>query len=244
VIILREGGEYLQRRERRAWLCFVAASLAWIGLGVAGILLSYYALAVVPAAVVVAMRTAPQLKSIRKGRRGEHSVTELLQRLPDDYYLVNDIMVPGARGNIDHVVVGPCGVVVIETKRLAGKVFCKGDAWYVNGISRPSISGQVNRGATALRSFFKQHHPDLYTGFIESVTVFTHPLCRLSVNHPRAIVVRFSELLPLMIELGQSRRMPATTAARLADILTQSTSNTASEPSRVIEPTPRTGTAR
>jgi hypothetical protein len=30
-------------------------------------------------------------------------------------------------GNIDHVETGPCGIVVIETKRTVGNIGCEGD---------------------------------------------------------------------------------------------------------------------
>ena len=40
--------------------------------------------------------------------------------MPEDYYIFNDVKFPGSRGNLDHVVVGPNGVFVIETKYLAG----------------------------------------------------------------------------------------------------------------------------
>jgi Nuclease-related domain len=216
VVVVREGGEYLQRRERRLWRHFIADAVAAVGLSTALMSLAPYAVVAIPAAVAVTMLAARRLDSIRKGRRGERDVTNLLKRLPDDYYLVNDVMLGGAGGNIDHVVLGPCGVVAIETKRLAGNIRCYGDEWSVNGWRRRSISRQVNLGAVALRKFFERRHPDVRAGFIETVTVFTHPLCRLKVNRPRATVVRYSELMTVMIELGRRRRMAPAIAAQLA----------------------------
>jgi hypothetical protein len=219
VIVVREGGEYLERRERRLWWRLVLGFITGVGFAIAAVTQLHYALLAVPPAMVLAALAVPHLKRVRKGRLGERLVTNLLKRLPDDYYLVNDVMLPGAGGNIDHVVLGPCGIVVIETKRVAGKIFCSGDKWYVNGFHRRSISRQVNRAAVALRQFLGRHHPDVNPGFIESITVFTHPLCKLEVNRPRAIVVRYSELLQLMIDLGRRRRMRRETAENLATSL-------------------------
>jgi hypothetical protein len=42
--------------------------------------------------------------------------------------------------------------------------------------------------------------------------VFTDPLCELRVDGAHVAAVRFSELLPLISELGRSRRMAANLA--------------------------------
>ena len=65
-----------------------------------------------------------RLRNVRARRRGEASVTELLGHLSDDYFLVNDVMLPYYRGNVDHVLIGPFGVMAIETKRWAGASAC------------------------------------------------------------------------------------------------------------------------
>lgn len=54
--------------------------------------------------------------NIRKGLEGEQSVASELSYLGDEFLLLNDVMLPGARGNIDHVLVGPTGIFVFETK--------------------------------------------------------------------------------------------------------------------------------
>ena len=175
----------------------------------------------IAAAAALGRFAVPRLERIRKGRLGERLVTELLEQLPDDYYLVNDLAIEGSGGNIDHVVVGPCGVVVIETKRWAGNVRCDRDRWWVDGWPRRSVSRQVNRGAAALRQWLAGRHPDLYSAsaFIQSIAVFTHPRCRLELNHARTTVARYSELLQVLLCQGQERRMPSGIAGRLAQSL-------------------------
>jgi hypothetical protein len=44
------------------------------------------------------------------------------------------------------------------------------------------------------------------------VVVFTDPLCELRIGGAQVAAVRFSELLPLVSELGRSRRMAASLA--------------------------------
>ena len=39
-----------------------------------------------------------------------------------DVWTLHDRRVPGTRGNIDHIVVGPAGVFVIDAKNYQGKI--------------------------------------------------------------------------------------------------------------------------
>ena len=64
-----------------------------------------------------------------KGIKGEKIVAENLKQLPKDYFIFNDVKFPGSRGNLDHVVVGPNGVFVIETKNLTGFFVINDKEW-------------------------------------------------------------------------------------------------------------------
>lgn len=54
------------------------------------------------------------------GARAEEKVSEILGGLPKGYAVFNDFPCP--MGNIDHIVVGPTGVFVIETKSHSGEI--------------------------------------------------------------------------------------------------------------------------
>ena len=66
-----------------------------------------------------------------KGKAGEDNVSFILGSLPQDYHVVNDVIIPdqgvGPNENyttqIDHVVVSPFGIFVIETKNYSGWIF-------------------------------------------------------------------------------------------------------------------------
>jgi hypothetical protein len=45
-------------------------------------------------------------------------VTQILSALDDNYVLINDAMFSDGYGNIDHIVLAPNGIFVIETKKL------------------------------------------------------------------------------------------------------------------------------
>lgn len=55
-----------------------------------------------------------------KGRLGESKVSNILKRLSDEYFVINDLLLKTSRGTtqIDHVVISKYGIFVIETKKL------------------------------------------------------------------------------------------------------------------------------
>jgi len=65
------------------------------------------------------------------GAKAEQAVAEALQELPDDYYVFHDLEFPGF--NIDHVVLGPNGIFLVETKSQKGNITQKNDVLLRNG---------------------------------------------------------------------------------------------------------------
>ena len=57
----------------------------------------------------------------RKGALGEYELGVELERLPDDYFVFNDINTEEF-GNFDHIVIGPKGIFAIETKNWTGLI--------------------------------------------------------------------------------------------------------------------------
>jgi hypothetical protein len=60
------------------------------------------------------------------GAAGEEIVAQHLSHLDSPYRVVHDIVLPRMRGNIDHVVLGPNRVFVIETKNHKRFIKCNG----------------------------------------------------------------------------------------------------------------------
>lgn len=61
------------------------------------------------------------MRSWEKGTYGEVAVGSALVALPEAYSIIHDIKLP-ASGNIDHVLLGPKGVFLVETKWWRGTV--------------------------------------------------------------------------------------------------------------------------
>jgi hypothetical protein len=78
-------------------------------------------------------------KSVRKGELGEYKINIQLDQLPKDYKYLNDILVVNPKSKtgysqVDHLVITPYGIFIIETKNYNGEI--KGNKsdryWYVN----------------------------------------------------------------------------------------------------------------
>ena len=132
------GGAYLARRERNQRLELVGFAAGGLVASVAaGLAVNpYVALLTGLAAGSMAGPALGGLRSVRAGRLGETSVTAQLKGalrrlLPRQ----RTSLIPGYRGNVDHVLIGPCGVMVIESRRWAGRIRVLRDRWRVNGGS-------------------------------------------------------------------------------------------------------------
>ena len=70
--------------------------------------------------VILALTYEPQsTRAWAKGARGEQELAAALDGLPD-VVVLNDRRVPGTLGNIDHLVIAPAGLFVVDAKRYDG----------------------------------------------------------------------------------------------------------------------------
>jgi Nuclease-related domain len=99
------------------------------------------------------------------GAQGERRVAEVLEEVAG-IEVLHDRRVPGTVANIDHIVVGPSGVFVVDAKKYTGRVeardvgrlFRVDERLYVNGRDRTKlvdgVRGQVDVVRTALGEEF------------------------------------------------------------------------------------------
>lgn len=78
-----------------------------------------------------------------KGKYSEKLVNNKIQELPEEYVVFNDLLFEsnGYSTQIDHIVVSPYGVFVIETKGYKGWILGKRT---VNTGRKPSIKVNIN----------------------------------------------------------------------------------------------------
>jgi hypothetical protein len=68
-------------------------------------------------------RPSEQARTWQRGAAGERRTARLLERLTRDGFVVfHDLAVPDSPANVDHLVIGPTGVFVIDSKQWTGTV--------------------------------------------------------------------------------------------------------------------------
>jgi hypothetical protein len=81
------------------------------------------ALAVVAAGWGLRFRPSPDASAWRRGAAGERHTARLLGPLErHGWVILHDLAVPGSQANIDHLVIGPGGVFVIDSKQYRGRL--------------------------------------------------------------------------------------------------------------------------
>jgi hypothetical protein len=112
------------------------------------------------------------------GARGEELVISVLSQLPDEYHVINDVNLSfhpdfywgqGAEyiktSQIDHIVVGPTGIFLLETKK-----------WKPSDIEMKSdkLKRQVRRANAALEHYLKRIYGINESLIIHNVLVSTY----------------------------------------------------------------------
>lgn len=132
------------------------------------------------------------------GWEGEKHVTKLLSsKLSDDYILLNDLYLRNGGGDIDHVVLAPSGVFVLETKNWSGDITCHGDQWHRAGKQgfKGSPSRQVKRNAALIKQMIDYSPSFRALGIhVEGIVVFTNNNATLRINSPTVLILKLPQL--------------------------------------------------
>lgn len=154
--------------------------------------LAGYAVSLVPLAAFLFYRDKYHI--YRGGRQGEQDVIDVLSRtLNDDYSIINGVCLGGG-GDIDHIVLGPTGVFVVETKNWSGKINVNGEQWQRPGKKTAgSPSMQAKRNAQKVKQLLNKL-PNLRDVWVEGIVVLTNPHAGLSVYNSGVPVLKLSQL--------------------------------------------------
>jgi len=116
------------------------------------------------AEVAKAMAERDSAASWGKGSRGESRLAAFVEREVGDAVIpLHDRLIPGTRGNIDHIFVASTGVWVVDAKALKGKVVRRevGPLWrrenqvYVGGRNRTSLANGLEKQVAAVIAALK-----------------------------------------------------------------------------------------
>jgi hypothetical protein len=103
-----------------------AGAAAWLlGHGTLGMPLGLLAGLAAAAVAGWRLRFRPSADTLawRHGAHGERRTARLLDRLqPHGWVVLHDLAVPGSRANLDHLLIGPGGVFVVDSKQYSGRL--------------------------------------------------------------------------------------------------------------------------
>ena len=147
-----------------------------------------------------------------RGTEGEDAVLHALRGLPDSYSAVANFVAPGTRqGDLDLLVLGPAGVLVVEVKSYTGRYACHGDAWFAlhpDGTRQPlrgSVSRQLKRGRKAVAHYLVDCD---VSAPVHAVAVFRTGV-QLELAHPTVPIVTQDALCGHVLGLAPApRRVP------------------------------------
>ena len=105
--IVRKGGEYARGQQR----LYEVKAIVYVLAGTILLFTSIWVLGLI--LFGFASHYFKRYRNWGKGILGEEMVVETLTPLDNSYVLINDVLLPEGKGNIDHILVGPTGIFVI-----------------------------------------------------------------------------------------------------------------------------------
>lgn len=144
-------------RRRRPRILALGAGVAIVGLLVLTVSPVWGALVLLIDLVIVTSALYTVLNSItawQTGAEGELRTGQLLEPLEaEGFRILHDRKIPGSRSaNIDHIVIGPPGIYVVETKSLGGSLQIRDDDVFVAGQRKTAMIDGVKREALAVQT--------------------------------------------------------------------------------------------
>jgi hypothetical protein len=138
-------------------ICFAAGYLVRAGFAFPPLSISQVGILFFLVAVAAALLLAwgdRRLANFLKGAKGEEWVAHELAFLGSEYTVFNGLRMGGGTQNFDHIIVGPAGIFVVETKNWKGSVEFRDGRLFAEGKepSRPPLK-QVKAATAELVAF-------------------------------------------------------------------------------------------
>jgi len=161
------------------------------------------------------------------GAGGEYDVGVVLSRLPQEFHLFNGVGFYA--GDVDHIVVGPTGVFVVETKNHSGTISLKDGCLCRNG---ELLDRDFVHQATAEAMYVKGRLNPQVQCHVRPLVVFTRAKVRVQTAVGGVRIVALSSLIDTIIdrELSLSPEEIGRYAGRLEGPGISSASQWAREP--------------
>ncbi len=155
------------------------------------------------------------LESVYSGRKGEEEVARLLAELPPDTYVIHDLWIPDV-GQIDHIVLSPRGIFVIETKNHRGRVTYDNGRLLLNGKPlRKNPLDQVKATSAALSHLI--HREIGIREFVKPVLCFNRAFVEVQGYTQNVWVTSGKGLIPYLLSFPE--RLPQSALTKVLSLL-------------------------
>lgn len=153
-------------------------------------------------------RESPRCKSQRKGELGEYKIEVQLAQLPSAFKVVSNLLFKTEQGleQIDHLVVSPYGIFILEVKNLAGLIVGEEDdenwhqaiTWRVKSFTNPLYENQTHIEALKKQVKFAENWP------IYSYATFSR---RGELKVISGFVFYDTDILPALLKRAEQARV-------------------------------------
>lgn len=133
--------------------------------------------------LILALSDDPQsTRAWEQGAIGEELLAARMKDLPETTQVLHDRRVPGTRANIDHIIVAPSGVWVVDAKRYKGRPALQVDG----GIFRPRVESLrvAGRDKTKLVAGVQTQVERVATAVNDPTVPVTGALCFIEADWP------------------------------------------------------------
>ena len=159
------------------------------------------------------------IENWQTGALGERATAKVLRQLEDQGWVVlHDL--PAGRGNVDHIVVGPAGVFLLDSKRLGGTVTVTSGCATVQRPGEPHLAYR-HPGSGHLLGLARETHARVLTS--SRIRTWVTPVMVVWAEFPQRAVegrctyVHGEELVPWL--LRQPSRVAPARVNQLADVV-------------------------
>ena len=162
-----------------------------------------------------------------QGAEGEVAVARALEAMPEGWVVLHDLAWPGRqRANLDHVVVGPGGVFVVDAKNWSGRVEVRNQVLMQDGRKRDSTVSSAKAAAMAVQELVAPHPCVGVLCFVRDeplaaapwdvVVCSTTNLVATLTSHPQLLSADDVRAAVDAIRLGTVRQTALPTAPRMS----------------------------
>ena len=163
--------------------------------------------------------TIVEARDWAKGAAGERAAADDLRQLPPEYLVLNDVH-PGFRGvsqrwNWDHVIIGPTGLFVVDSKNYSAKRIRDGES---DARTRRNVK-QVRGYAIEFKKELTRLNPNLRHEFIVPVLAYVNEDTWVESLREKDVRVLPLRLLRTNVLGYSTSSLPTAEAVRIANLL-------------------------